>query len=649
MHNHRITLKHSLLRAFAAFLALTAAACSGGKENTAPEFNVSGIVLPEQIQATAGGSVELKVMGGHGPLVTDKVELAGPETFMAEISEVGASSFTFILPEAVFSGDYVFSIVRGAQSKRVGKTKILVTGGVEIDPEGATVYGLVSARGKGVEGVVVSDGVEVTVTDAQGIYRLSSQKKHGYVFMSVPSGYEALNDGILPLMHKTLVNGPTDAERVDFSLTPVEGQDDCTVLLFGDIHLAKRTGDRDQFEDFVSDVNSYLASATGKVYGITLGDMTWNLYWIVNGYGFKEYLQDANRIKNLIVFHTIGNHDHSIYYTGDFDTVAEYKRLVAPTYYSFNIGKVHYIVLDDIECTNRTATTDDKGNACYEQDYNGNVVNEQFTWLQKDLSYVSANTPLVLMMHVPLNNEDGTLRLTSSNRSKLEAIFAAYPKTHVFTGHTHRVYNIDRMSGKKYFEHNAGAVCGTWWWSGYITPGIHIGQDGSPGGYMVMKVKGEDFSWQFKATGSGTDYQFRTYDRNNIHISADKYLAGASSASVKSFDPGRWSTASSANEVYVNVWNYDPSWKVEVFEGSTALGVSQLTEMDPLHLISYTAPRLKDDKVATFATQPNTHMFKVTASSASSTLTVRVTDGFGNVYKETMERPKRFDISTYEK
>ena len=37
---------------------------------------------------------------------------------------------------------------------------------------------------------MVSDGTEVTVTDDKGIYELKSAKKWGYVFISVPSGYE---------------------------------------------------------------------------------------------------------------------------------------------------------------------------------------------------------------------------------------------------------------------------------------------------------------------------------------------------------------------------------------------------------------------------------------------------------------------------
>ncbi len=40
-------------------------------------------------------------------------------------------------------------------------------------------------------------------------------------------------------------------------------------------------------------------------------------------------------------------------------------------------------------------------------------------------------------------------------------------------------------------------------------------------------------------------------------------------------------------------------------------------------------------------------MFKVTASSATSTLDIKVTDRVGNVYTETMNRPKAFTTDQY--
>ena len=620
----------------------------GGKENPEQpsfDFNISGIVLPSTIEVEVGQPVELAVKGGHGPVATDVVVLEGASRWEITSLTIKASSFSFTLPEKLSSGDYILHVKRGETVKKVGKTRIVIRSGESVDPKGATVYGIVSCGGKGLKDVVVSDGVLVTKTDKDGIYRLNSTKPHGYVFMSVPSGYEPLTTkNILPTFHVTLTEMADIPERADFSLLKAGSQDTYTVMMLGDIHLARRTNDREQFSAFVEDVNAKAREIGGKVYGVSLGDMTWDLYWQVNNYGYTEYLEDAKNI-SFPIYHTIGNHDHSMYEIGDVNTVKEYKRVIAPTYYSFNIGAVHYVVLDDVECTNSTPDKDDKGNACYKRTYNANLVQQQLDWLEKDLAEVPASTPLVVTMHIPLYKADGKYRMdNATHASKLESILSKYSQVQLYTAHTHTIYNVDNSADNHIFEHNAGAICATWWWSACETPGVHIGQDGSPGGYTVLSVSGDQIKWQYKGTGSASDVQFRTYDRNQIQITGEKYVPNGNKSD---FTPGFWSTASSSNEVYINIWNWDPSWSISVKENGQSLSWTKVSAYDPLHLIAYTAKRLNKKKEAGFATTKNAHMFKVVASSPNTTLDIKVTDGFGNTYTETMSRPRQFNENTY--
>lgn len=185
-----------------------------------------------------------------------------------------------------------------------------------------------------------------------------------------------------------------------------------------------------------------------------------------------------------------------------------------------------------------------------------------------------------------------------------------------------------------------------------FTPGIHIGTDGSEGGYAIFNISGADFKWQYKPLKHDVNYQFRTYDRNEIQITAEKYIPNALEANKTKFEEYAkdWTNHSNANEVYINIWNYDPSWKIEVTENGKSLTATKVSISDPLHLIAYTAPAInnKDSEVnPSFATSSNSHTWKVTASSATSTLDIKVTDRFGNVYSEKMERPKAFTIDTY--
>ena len=628
-------------------------ACEQKDKAVADSFNVSGIFLPEVVECDAGATLEFRVIGSNGPQVGDKVELAAQQSHVMEIDEIGEGKFKFTLLPQVYSGDFAFYIIRGGQHKRVGTLKLLVSTGIEIDPEDATIYGQVACEGEGVEGVVVSDGIKVTTTDADGIYRLNSSKKHGYVFISTPSGYEPLTDGVLPRIHKQLTSSADVAERKDFTLLSSPGQENHTMLIFGDIHLANRNNDRRQFSDFILDVNDFVSSAGKKTYALTLGDMVWDLYWMTNSYCYEEYLRDVERIKGLIMWQTIGNHDHSMYFAGDFDSVAEYKKKMAPTYYSFNVGGVHYVVLDDVECTNRVATQDGLGNPCFERDYEGAIVDDVFNWLEKDLEQVNADTPIVVTMHIQMHTEDGRLRITSDSASRLTDIFRQYNTVHLFTAHTHIIYNIDKLSSDHFYEHNAGAVCGTWWWSEVETPGVHIGQDGSPGGYTVLNAEGTNISWQYKGTGYPIDFQFRSYDRNNILITPDKSIPAAGKnykeELAQMLDGSCWATENKDNEVYINVWNYDSAWNVEVMENGTPLECVMVKDYDPLHLISYTAKNLNRNASPSFATVKTSHLFKVKASSPTSTLEIKVTDRFGNVYTESMSRPKSFDTDTYKK
>ena len=154
--------------------------------------------------------------------------------------------------------------------------------------------------------------------------------------------------------------------------------------------------------------------------------------------------------------------------------------------------------------------------------------------------------------------------------------------------------------------------------------------------------------WRYKATDFSDSYQFRSYDLNNVCITEDKYVPNADVSHKSSFRTYvNAYPENKDNEVLINVWNWDPSWSVEVTENGTPLEVTRVLAYDPLHIIAYTAKRLDKNATATFPTNLNNHFFKATASSPDSDLRITVTDRFGRVYSETMERPKAFDIATY--
>ncbi|MCF0174526.1 MAG: calcineurin-like phosphoesterase C-terminal domain-containing protein [Bacteroidales bacterium] len=620
-------------------LATTLVSCTKPTPETPKdEFNISGVSIPANISTRQG---EVLTFLGKGFKDGDIIIFTGIETIEMSASVPDATHFCITVPANLTSGPYKVSAKRGTVVKTLGTTNVTISIEIEIpDKPGTNVKGIVHAGGVGLEGVILSDGYEFTQTDKTGVYYLNSEKKHGYIFVILPSGYEAQLDGVIPKTFHYLNASLETTERVDFELTKAKDQTNHRVLIFGDMHLANRNQDRSQFSTFVGDVNKTVSSSTVPTYAITLGDMTWDLYWYDNAYEFANYLADVSKIEKLPIFHTIGNHDHEMgksgaYPVGDFDTVVKYKRALGPTYYSFNIGQVHYIVLDDIYCTN---------NGTGSRTYREELALEQQDWVKKDLSYITdKNTPIVVTGHAPLWNPWDTANLT--NTTTTVNLFNGFTNVDFYTGHSHIIANTDKGW---IYDHNAGAVCATWWWTGALVK-KHIAQDGSPGGYMIVDYTGRNHKWQFKGTGFDTSYQFRTYDRNQIELSAAKWCPNANDTNKATWEnlATKWKDKSTANEVYINIFNWDPEWTIEVTENGKTLTATKEVCKDPLHLVTYSAQRYNKNATATFETTSSYHIFKVTASAANTTLEIKVKDQFGNVYTESMARPKAFTIDNY--
>ena len=611
-------------------------------------MNQVKLSLQSTVECKAGQTLSCTFVEGYGPMATDQLVLRrdSEEDLVLAIQSLEKTYFTYTLPKQFEFGIYSFCLRRDGSLRGFGKVNYILEGsqGSEdnsIGPEvGSTVWGLVSCDGIGVPGVVVSDGVKVVATDSRGVYQMVSKKENGYVFISVPSGYEVASRGVLPQFHKQVAKAVNVCERIDFNLYESGDQTNHTMLYFGDMHMANRTKDRAQFSTFTSEINEYVkANPDEKVYAITLGDMTWDQFWYANLYGFDQYLNDVNAIQNLQIFHTIGNHDHDMNATGDFYTAAKFKEKLCPTYYSFNVGDIHYVVLDDIECTNASASTSD-GSV---RSYKNNLTSEVLDWLKKDLSFVPKTTPLVVTLHAPVHDRNGNASI--GNNSVFLSLIYDYNTT-IVSGHSHVVYNVVKS---KFKEQNNGAVCAAWWWAGKYNPTFNIGTDGAPSGYRITSVSGKDQKSLFKAIGRSEDYQFRAYDRNSICITAANYgVLPEREPVLFAEDYGSYRTASSANEVIVNVWDWDPSWKVEMFEDGKALTVSQMSgSYDPAFLIAYTIPRLLENNGVTWHSSKTNHLFKAAASSANSTVEIKVTDDEGRVYTQTMQRPLDFKVDNY--
>lgn len=253
-----------------------------------------------------------------------------------------------------------------------------------------------------------------------------------------------------------------------------------------------------------------------------------------------------------------------------------FKRNYGPSYYSFNRGQVHYVVLDDVLYLGS------------DRNYKGSVTRNQLEWLKKDLAFVPKDRLIVLCLHIPVHN-------AVDNRQALYDMLRDY-KVHIMSGHTH--YNRNVISGNVY-EHVHGTVCGAWW-TGPVC------EDGTPSGYGIYEVDGTDLKWQYKSTGKPLEYQISTQVYTN--------------------DKGQ-------KEVQANVWNWDPQWMVawwanDIYQGT----LNNISNFDPQTLALYLGDQLPQGR-GFVEPRKTDHLFQVVVPPFSSSIRFIATDPFGRTYQ----------------
>jgi hypothetical protein len=326
-------------------------------------------------------------------------------------------------------------------------------------------------------------------------------------------------------------------------------------------------------ETSVPDTQKVIKSlgADALVHGICVGDIAWD---------YLEYYEDYNEAVALMgipFFQALGNHDMNYKEGGDETSDRTFKQFFGPTYYSFNRGEAHYVVLDDVRYLGS------------EREYDGYITEAQLAWLAKDLAHVNKNDLLIINLHIPVHN-------SVKNNTEFYKVLEGFKNVHIMSGHTH--YNVNTLSNGVY-EHNHGTVCGAWWTGPICT-------DGTPRGYGVYEVKGNKLAWYYKSTGLEKDHQL------SIHI--DKL--------------------SDQKKLIINVWNWDPEWKVEYALDGKKMGIpAQQKGFDPLSITLY-----KGDQLPAGRTFPepaeNDHLFVANLNPDVKKIKVTVTDRFGNKYEQ---------------
>lgn len=541
-------------------------------------------------------------------------------------------------------------------------------------PKKANIYGVVECQGTPVEGVIVSDGFEMVKTDKKGVYAIQSQKKTRNVFITIPSGYMTpLTEQSTPMFWAELTKDTSEAERHDFSLEKVDNKKHI-MLAITDLHLANMYNDLEQFKTIAmprinEEVEKYRSQGL-PVYTMCMGDSSFDLFWYDYLYEISDFKKTLGDVKYPTpLFHTMGNHDNdgATPYSPevDFNAETKYRHEFGPTYYSFNIGDIHYIMLDNIIYFNRPGGGKKGMNMAGRRDYEHGFNEAELEWLKKDLALVKdKNTPIFIGMHCPiwvysgmskkiktrLNKYDENFNKKNSAERALEFanILKDFTNVHYVTGHTHKNLTVHgKNDTSKYpiantIDHNIAALSGCWWRT-QVFGGLSLGPDSGPSGFEVFPIDGRNIEWYFTSNDDGCQKQFRVFDMNEVR----KFYQtnGEMRAYILHYPKAANYAEIEDNMVYIHVWAWEPTWKVSVKENGVELNPKRANLENPQYTLSYYIPKSNWGKgfpAKDAQSDKCPHMFQVKTSSATSTLEVTVTDGFGHEYKETVVRPKAF-------
>jgi hypothetical protein len=401
-----------------------------------------------------------------------------------------------------------------------------------------------STDGKGIAGVIVSDGFTCVTTDAKGRYKMTTSSDAVHVFYSIPSAYKVnVKDGH-PDFYQRLEAG---VKKYDFTLTPNPTEEKQFRLLMVADPQAQCEFHVKRFErETVPDIRAYVDAQTLPCYGVTLGDVVYT----EGKHKTNKFMEPMRRAmgydnSHLLFFQTIGNHDFNEppvtldKGTSTYNLAYQraFEKVFGPVNYSWNRGDVHIVSMKDY------IADDNPKKFRYHKEYgNPCFTDEQLEWLRQDLAAVPKNKMVILCLHIGLYNR------MKKNVDAVRDLIAQFDEAHIMIGHTH--FMNHKVNEDGVFEHVHAAASGAFWWS-------CLNGDGVPNGYAIYDVDGAHIkNWWYKGTGHDISYQIRMY-RGDAEFGGE-------------FEKFKYPYTH--DTVLANVFMADPAWKVYLYEDGELTG-----------------------------------------------------------------------------
>jgi len=379
----------------------------------------------------------------------------------------------------------------------------------------------------GIAGVLVSNGRDVVKTDADGRYTLPIDDE-SVIFVIKPAGYAVpVDEEMLPrfyYIHQP-AGSPQDLnlryrgidrtgqlpESVDFALTKTVEPQKFDVIVFADPQPESALE-----VDFIRDdvVNALIGSSAA--FGMTIGDIM---------YDDLSLYPRLNRIIGQIGlpwYNIGGNHDLNYEAPSAKYSRETFKRIYGPPYYAFEYGGALFLMLDNVNYLGFDAAKPG-GQGKYE----GRFGQRQVDFIANVLNKFPPDKLVVACMHIPLQTylDSANPEMNTSDRGDFLKLLAGRPHTVSLSGHTHTTehhyFSVESgFSGPSPHHHHVmTTVSGSWWSGPYDHRGIAVAdsRDGSPNGFHVLSIDGQNYSTRFQPAKEPNSRQMRIVLDSEFH------------------------------------------------------------------------------------------------------------------------------------
>jgi hypothetical protein len=288
-------------------------------------------------------------------------------------------------------------------------------------------------------------------------------------------------------------------KAVDFPLINQAEPDKFQAVLFGDTQVRDLTEVGYVAHDVVEELIGTQAS-----FGVTLGDIAFDDLSV-----FRP-LAKSIAVIGIPWHNVIGNHDLNSDAGDDRHSDETFERVFGPSYYSFDYGTVHFVVLDNVEWIVKEETG--KGG------FRGGLGEQQLAFLRNDLAMLPDDQLVVLMMHIPLKEVEECQSIYRMIERRPFCLSISAHKHY----HEHQFLTAkDGWRGPQPHHHLINVTaCGSWWSGAPDERGIpHTTMaDGAPNGYSLITFDGQEYTVDFKAASRPADYQMNIQAPDEVAV-----------------------------------------------------------------------------------------------------------------------------------